>query len=49
MKSSGPLIAALRKLASENLSNMTPHAWFSGFYYSHPTLVEPERTMLALK
>lgn len=47
MKSSGPLIAALRKLASENLSNMTPHAWFSGFYYSHPTLVERERAMVA--
>ena len=49
MKSSGPLIAALRKLASENLSNMTPHAWFSGFYYSHPTLVERERAMVAMK
>ncbi|MGY8718097.1 MAG: M48 family metallopeptidase [Verrucomicrobiia bacterium] len=49
MKSSGPLIAALRKLASENLSNMTPHAWFSGFYYSHPTLVERERAMVATK
>ncbi|GAB5562780.1 MAG: M48 family metallopeptidase [Synoicihabitans sp.] len=42
-----PLIGALRKLASKNLSNMTPHPWFSGFYYSHPTIVERERAMLA--
>jgi STE24 endopeptidase len=47
MQGAGPLIAALRKLASKNLSNMTPHAWFSGFYYSHPTLVERERAMVA--
>jgi STE24 endopeptidase len=42
-----PLINALRKLASENLSNLTPHPWFSGFYYSHPTLVERERALVA--
>ncbi len=47
MGTSSPLVAALRKLASKNLSNMTPHAWFSGFYYSHPTLVERERAMVA--
>lgn len=40
-----PLVAALRKLAQKNLSNLTPHAWFSGFYYSHPTLVERERAL----
>lgn len=45
MGRSAPLVAALRKLASKNLSNMTPHPWFSGFYYSHPTLVERERAM----
>jgi len=47
MGSASPLVGALRKLASKNLSNMTPHAWFSGFYYSHPTLVERERVMVA--
>jgi STE24 endopeptidase len=47
MKSATPLVGALRKLASKNLSNMTPHPWFSGFYYSHPTLVERERVMVA--
>ncbi len=40
-----PLIGALRKLAEKNLSNLTPHRWFSGFHYSHPTLVERERAL----
>ncbi|MET0261474.1 MAG: M48 family metallopeptidase [Rariglobus sp.] len=40
-----PLVAALRKLAQKNLSNLTPHPWFSGFYYSHPTIVEREAAM----
>ena len=31
---------ALWKLAQKNLSNLTPHPYFSGFYYSHPTLLE---------
>lgn len=35
-----PLIGALRKLNEKNLSNLTPHPWYSGFYYSHPTLSE---------
>lgn len=41
-----PMIGALRKLAQKNLSNLTPHPWFSGFYYSHPTLVERERALV---
>ncbi len=49
MGSTVPLTEALRKLASENLSNMTPHRWFSGFYYSHPTLVEREQALLGNK
>jgi STE24 endopeptidase len=40
-----PLVAALRKLAQKNLSNLTPHPWYSGFHYSHPTLVERERAL----
>ncbi len=39
------MIGALRKLAQKNLSNLTPHSWFSAFYYSHPTLVERERAL----
>jgi STE24 endopeptidase len=40
-----PLIQALRKLAEKNLSNLTPHPVYSGFYYSHPTLLERERAL----
>lgn len=36
------LIAALRKLHKENLSNLTPHPLYSAFHYSHPTLPERE-------
>jgi len=34
------LIGALRKLNEKNLSNLTPHPLYSGFYHSHPTLLE---------
>jgi STE24 endopeptidase len=40
------MIGALRKLAQKNLTNLTPHRWFSGFYYSHPTLVEREAALV---
>jgi STE24 endopeptidase len=40
-----PLIQALRKLNEKNLSNLMPHPLYSGFYYSHPTLLERERTL----
>ena len=40
-----PLIGALRKLNEKNLSNLTPHPTYSGFYYSHPTLLERERAL----
>ncbi|MEO7598600.1 MAG: M48 family metallopeptidase [Opitutus sp.] len=43
----GPMLGALRKLAQKNLSNLTPHPWFSAFFYSHPTLVERERALVA--
>jgi STE24 endopeptidase len=39
------LIGALRKLNEKNLSNLTPHPLYSGFYYSHPALVERERAL----
>ena len=41
------LIGALRKLNEKNLSNFTPHPLYSGFYYSHPTLVEREQALTA--
>lgn len=43
---SASLIGALRKLNQKNLSNFTPHPLYSGFYYSHPTLLERERALL---
>lgn len=39
------LIQALRKLSEKNLSNLTPHPLYSGFHYSHPTLLERERAL----
>lgn len=42
-----PLIGALRKLNEKNLSNLTPHPVYSGFYYSHPTLLEREQALVA--
>jgi STE24 endopeptidase len=40
-----PVVEALRKLAQRNLTNLTPHPLYSGFHYSHPTLVERERAL----
>jgi len=44
-----PLITALRKLNEKNLSNLTPHPFYSGFYYSHPTLLEREAALTRTK
>jgi STE24 endopeptidase len=41
------LVQALRKLSEKNLSNLAPHPLYSGFYYSHPTLLERERALRA--
>ncbi|HEX3798872.1 MAG TPA: M48 family metallopeptidase [Verrucomicrobiae bacterium] len=41
------LVGALRKLNEKNLSNLTPHPYYSGFYYSHPTLLEREQALAA--
>ena len=43
-----PLKTALRKLSEKNLSNLTPHPLYSGFYYSHPTLSEREEALIKL-
>jgi STE24 endopeptidase len=43
------LVGALRKLNEKNLSNLTPHPAYSGFYYSHPTLLERERSLKRLE
>ncbi len=40
-----PLSRALRRLSEKNLSNLNPHPAYSGFHYSHPTLLEREKAM----
>jgi STE24 endopeptidase len=39
---------ALLRLTKQNLSNLTPHPWYSAFYYSHPTLPERIQAIRAL-
>ena len=39
------LIDGLRKLHTANLSNLSPHPWYSFFHYSHPTLAERTRAL----
>jgi|GEM_PF-2587592 len=34
------LVSALKKLAAEELKNMTPHPAYVAFYYSHPALLD---------
>lgn len=46
MNNPKPLVTGLRKLSEKNLSNLTPHPLYSGFYYSHPTLLEREAALL---
>lgn len=36
----GALNSALVRLNGQNLTNLTPHRWYSAYYYSHPTLLE---------
>jgi STE24 endopeptidase len=45
MKETDSMAGALRKLNEKNLSNLTPHPAYSGFYYSHPTLLEREQAL----
>jgi STE24 endopeptidase len=45
MSGTPSLIGALRKLNEKNLSNLTPHPFYSGFYHSHPTLLEREQAL----
>lgn len=45
MEGPDELIGALRKLSEKNLSNLTPHPIYSGFYYSHPALLEREMAL----
>jgi STE24 endopeptidase len=35
-----PMISSFKRLAVDNLANLTPHPFYVWFHYSHPTLVE---------
>ncbi len=39
------LISALKKLSTNNLSNLTPHPAYVFFHYSHPTLIQRIRAL----
>lgn len=40
LKDGKPMEEALIRLTIKNLSNLTPHPWYSAYHYSHPTTVE---------
>ncbi len=42
------LVSALKRLASDNLSNLYPHPLYAWFYYSHPPLSERIRYLDAM-
>jgi STE24 endopeptidase len=43
MPSAAPMIEALKRLAIDNLANLSPHPFYAWVYYSHPPLVERVR------
>ncbi len=40
METAEPIQGALKRLAADNLANLSPHPLYAWFYYSHPPLVE---------
>ena len=36
----GHLVSALKKLSRDNLSNLTPHPFYSFLYHSHPPVLQ---------
>lgn len=40
MKTAEPMRSALKRLAADNLANLSPHPFYAWFYYSHPPLAE---------
>lgn len=42
-----PLITSLKKLSKNNLSNLTPHPLYVKLNYSHPTLLQRYRNLIA--
>ncbi len=40
MQNAEPITKAFKRLAVDNLANLSPHPFYAWFYYSHPPLVE---------
>jgi STE24 endopeptidase len=40
LKTPVPLVTGLKRLAADNLSNLTPHPLYVWFHYSHPPILE---------
>jgi STE24 endopeptidase len=40
VRTSKPMINALKRLSKDNLTNLHPHPMYVWFYYSHPPLIE---------
>ncbi|MFQ5683253.1 MAG: M48 family metallopeptidase [Candidatus Binatia bacterium] len=45
LKNGRPMEEALVTLTVKNLSNLTPHPWYSAYHYSHPTTLERVRAI----
>lgn len=45
MKTSEPMLTALKRLAGDNLVNLNPHPFYVWFNYSHPPLLERVRLL----
>ena len=48
-KAAEPMRSALKRLAADNLANLTPHPLYAWFYYSHPPLIERIERLTAQK
>ncbi|MDI6753409.1 MAG: M48 family metallopeptidase [Thermodesulfobacteriota bacterium] len=44
-----PMVNALKRLAVDNLANLTPHPIYAWFYYSHPPLVDRIQRLTMIK
>ncbi|MBW1805465.1 MAG: M48 family metalloprotease, partial [Deltaproteobacteria bacterium] len=49
LKTATPFVAALRRMAADNLSNLRPHPMYVRFNYSHPPLLARIRELEEMK